>query len=117
MTVHKGQIISKRFLYGRGFFKKTNENTSHISKNEFIRLFFGRIHGLTISFRNFLIQSIEDYSRKGYIDNEESSLKVFFAVSACIKFNPDGFQLASSLLKVCALMTLLYEAYVKVFRP
>ena len=25
----KGQIISKRFFSGRGFFQKTNENTSH----------------------------------------------------------------------------------------
>ena len=36
----KDQIISKRFFLGRGFFKKTNENTSHTSKNEFIRSFF-----------------------------------------------------------------------------
>ena len=48
----KGQIISKRFFSGRGFAQKTNENTSHISKNEFIRSFFGRILGLTICFRN-----------------------------------------------------------------
>ena len=41
----KGQIISKRFFPGQGFFKKTNENTSHTSKNEFIRSFFGRILG------------------------------------------------------------------------
>ena len=33
-------------------FQKTNENTLHSSKNEFIRSFFGRIHGLTICFRN-----------------------------------------------------------------
>ena len=48
--VLKGQIISKRFFHGRGFFKKTNENTSHTSKNEFICSFFGRILGLTICF-------------------------------------------------------------------
>ena len=48
----KGQIISKRFFSGRGFAQKTNENTSHTSKNEFIRSFFGRILGLTVSFRN-----------------------------------------------------------------
>ena len=46
----KGQIISKRFFPGRGFFQKTNENTSHTSKNEFIRSFFGRILGLTMCF-------------------------------------------------------------------
>ena len=34
--------------------KKMNENTSHSSKNEFIRSFFGRIHGLTICFWNYL---------------------------------------------------------------
>ena len=36
----KGQIISKCFFSGRGFFQKTNENTSHTSKNEFIRSVF-----------------------------------------------------------------------------
>ena len=46
----KGQIISKRFFSGQGFAQKTNENTSHTSKNEFIRSFFGRILGLS----NFL---------------------------------------------------------------
>ena len=39
---------------GRGFFKKMNENTSHTSKNEFIRSVLGRILGLTICFRNEL---------------------------------------------------------------
>ena len=34
------------------FFQKTNENTSHSSKNKSICLFFGRIHNLTICFRN-----------------------------------------------------------------
>ena len=48
----KGQIISKRFFSGRGFFQKTNENTSHTSKNEFICSFFRRIHYWTICFRN-----------------------------------------------------------------
>ena len=51
-SVLKGQIISKRFFPGRGFFQKTNENTSHSSKNEFICSFFGKILGLTICFRN-----------------------------------------------------------------
>ena len=41
-TLPKGQIISKRFFSGRGFSQKTNENTLHTSKNEFIRSFFGR---------------------------------------------------------------------------
>ena len=36
------------------FFQKTNENTSHTSRNEFILSFLGRIHGLTICFRNSL---------------------------------------------------------------
>ena len=49
---HKGQVISKGFFGVFNFFQKTNENTSHSSKNEFIRSFFGRIHGLTICFRN-----------------------------------------------------------------
>ena len=33
----KGQIILKRFFSGQGFFQKKNENTSHTSKNDFIR--------------------------------------------------------------------------------
>ena len=48
----KGQIISKCLFGVFNFFQKTNKNTSHSSKNEFIRSFFGRIHGLTICFRN-----------------------------------------------------------------
>ena len=48
----KGQIISKRFFSGRGFFQKTNKNTSHTSKNELICSFFERFLGLTICFRN-----------------------------------------------------------------
>ena len=35
----KGQLISKAFVVFN-FFKKTNKNTSHSSKNEFICLFF-----------------------------------------------------------------------------
>ena len=48
----KGQVISKCLFGVFTFFQKTNENKSHTSKNEFIRSFFGRIHGLTICFRN-----------------------------------------------------------------
>ena len=48
----KGQLISKANQSSRGFSQKTNENTSHSSKNEFIRSFFGRILGLTVCFRN-----------------------------------------------------------------
>ena len=36
----KGQIISKCLFGVFNFFQKTNENTSHSSKNEFIRSFF-----------------------------------------------------------------------------
>ena len=50
----KGQLISKYIFDVFNFFQKTNENTSHSSKNEFICSFFGRIHGLTICFRNYL---------------------------------------------------------------
>ena len=46
----KGQVISKGFFGVFNFFQKTNKNTSHSRKNEFIPLFFGRIHGLTICF-------------------------------------------------------------------
>ena len=51
-TFLKGQLISKCLLGVFNFFQKTNENTWHSSKNEFIHSFFGRIHGLTICFRN-----------------------------------------------------------------
>ena len=37
----KGQLISKWFFGVVDFLKKTNENKSHSSKNEFIRSFFG----------------------------------------------------------------------------
>ena len=47
--VAKGQLISKRFLEVVDFLKKTNENTSHTSKNELIRSFFGRILAFEIS--------------------------------------------------------------------
>ena len=43
LRIAKGQIISKHFFSGQGFFQNTNENTSHTSKNEFIRLFFGSL--------------------------------------------------------------------------
>ena len=46
----KGQLISKCLFGVFNFFQKVNENTSHSSKNEFICLFFGRIHVLTICF-------------------------------------------------------------------
>ena len=51
-TTGKGQLISKCLFGGFNFFQKMNKNTSHSSKNEFIRSFFGRIHGLTVFFRN-----------------------------------------------------------------
>ena len=47
-TYTKGQIISKCLFGVFNFFQKANENTSHSSKNEFIRSFFGRIHSLTV---------------------------------------------------------------------
>ena len=37
----KGHLISKWFFEVVDFLQKTNENTSHTSKNEFIRSFFG----------------------------------------------------------------------------
>ena len=42
------------FSHSVGFFQKTDKNTSHTSKNEFIRSFFGRILGLTICFRKLI---------------------------------------------------------------
>ena len=48
----KGQIISKCLFGVLNFFQKMNENTSHCSKNELIRSFFGSTHGMTICFRN-----------------------------------------------------------------
>ena len=48
----KGQLISKCLFGVVNFFQKTNGNTSHTSKNKLVCSFFGRIHGLTICFRN-----------------------------------------------------------------
>ena len=48
----KGQLISKCIFVDFNFFQKTNENTLHSSKNEFIHSFFGKIHGLTVCFQN-----------------------------------------------------------------
>ena len=50
----KGQLISKCLFGVFKFFQKTNKNSSHSIKNEFIHLFFGRIHDLLICFRNQL---------------------------------------------------------------
>ena len=52
LETNKGQLISKYLFVDFNFFQKTNENTSCSSKNEFICSFFGRIHDLTICFRN-----------------------------------------------------------------
>ena len=46
----KGQLISKCLFCVFNFLQKTNENKSHSSKSEFIRLFFGGNVGLKISF-------------------------------------------------------------------
>ena len=51
----KGQIISKCLFGVLNFFQKTNENSSHTSKNKFIHLFFGIIHSLTICFPNMVL--------------------------------------------------------------
>ena len=50
--VCKGQLFWKCLFVDFNFFQKTNENTLHSSKNEFIRSNFERIHGLTICFQN-----------------------------------------------------------------
>ena len=73
----KGQIISKCLFGVFNFFKKTNENSSHTSKNEFIRSFFGRIHGLTICFRNELtfkyytaLLKNQEYLKENYVSRK-----------------------------------------------
>ena len=48
----KGHKISKCLLGVFSFFQKTNNNMSHISKNESICSFLRTIPGLTICFRN-----------------------------------------------------------------
>ena len=50
----KGQVILNVFFGVFYFFQKMYKNTSQSSKNEFIRSFFGKIHGLTICIRNQL---------------------------------------------------------------
>ena len=47
-----GPIISKCLCRVLNFFQITNINTSDTSKNEYICSFYGRIHGLTVCFRN-----------------------------------------------------------------
>ena len=70
MSKDKGQIISKCLFGVFNFFQKTNENTSHTSKNEFIRSFFGRIHGLKFAFEiNWPLAS----SKKSYHWNRPKS--------------------------------------------
>ena len=65
----KGRLISKAYCQGRGFSQKTNENTSHTSKNEFIRSFFGRILGQKKTFRDYLTfrSSINFEEAKPYV--------------------------------------------------
>ena len=58
----KGQLISKCLFGVFNFFQKTNENMSTwgiivVKTNSFVR-FFGRIHGLTICFWEYLTFSI-----------------------------------------------------------
>ena len=48
--VIKGHVISKGFFGVFNFFQKTNENTSHGSKNEFIRLFLERFTAWQFAF-------------------------------------------------------------------
>ena len=50
----KGQIISKGLFGVLKFSQKTNERTRLSNKNEFVRLFFGRIRGCQKSFQNYL---------------------------------------------------------------
>ena len=50
----KGQIISKGLFGILEFSQKTNERICHSSKNECVRLFFGRIRGYQKFFRNYL---------------------------------------------------------------
>ena len=52
--VVKGQIISKGLFGVLEFSQKTNKRIRRSSKNEFVRLFFGRIRGYQMSFRNYL---------------------------------------------------------------
>ena len=50
----KDQLISKCLFGVFNFFQKTNENTSHSSKNEFIGSFFGGNRWPQKPFRNYL---------------------------------------------------------------
>ena len=62
MAVLKGQLFSKCIFCVFNFFQKrmktSRPEVSLYSKVEFIRSFFGRIHGLTICFRVLLTFSI-----------------------------------------------------------
>ena len=50
--VAEGQVILKSFFGVFNFFQKNERKHIALQKNEFIRSFFGRIHSLTICFRN-----------------------------------------------------------------
>ena len=54
LLLSKGQLILKCFFGIVDFLQKTNENNSHISKNEFIRSFFGGNRWPPKPFRNQL---------------------------------------------------------------
>ena len=80
----KGQEISKCLFGVFNFFHKFNKNMSPSSKNEIICLFFGRIHGLTICFWNYLTFIINTdylytlaYSTAQNITKSYSLLEVF----------------------------------------
>ena len=93
LNLERAQIICFRFLQSKGqlilkclfgvfnLFQKTNENMSHSRKVEFIGSFFGRIHGLTICFQDYL--TFKTLQRKptfviyllSYIFREECSNK------------------------------------------
>ena len=59
----KGQVISKGLFGVLKFSQKTNERIRRSSKNEFVRLFFGRIRGYQKSFRHYLTFRGGNYSR------------------------------------------------------
>ena len=54
-------MISKGLCGVLEFFQKPNERIRRISKNEFVRSFFGRIREYKISFRNYVTFSTNIY--------------------------------------------------------
>ena len=82
--IAKGQMISKGLFGILEFSQKTNEWIRRSSKNEFVRLFFGRIRGYQKPFRNYLTFMCTHYAYNYYVELEKSYILLYSAKSHVI---------------------------------